>query len=125
MTSSIINQIAPEKMIVSFSYPFGNCGKYVQEYSINFNKVNFTTTIQLIMNSTFINISSLINFEQFYIRESTYKYEEEEETKYIMVGGIKISIPFECQMKNAIIVDSNEIIQNEKNYFETIIYDFN
>ena len=52
ISSNIINQISPQKILISFVSPLGY-DKKVEKLDINFNNVNLTTIDYFISNSSY------------------------------------------------------------------------
>ncbi len=90
----IINQNSPDEMKIEISTPFGNCGKYIDEYIINFNEVNFTTIWN--WNSLSIYLNSIINFESYKMKYSKYIIEDSK-IKCMSLLGLSVCTADKCE----------------------------
>ena len=43
--------------------PFGNCGRDIQRVEVDFNNINYTTTINMDTRSNFINVTTITDFD--------------------------------------------------------------
>ena len=115
----IINQNSPDEMKIEISTPFGECGKYIDEYIINFNDVNFTT----IWNSLSIYLNSFVNFESYKMEYSKYIFENDSEISCVVINGIEFCVTSKC--KDIRIIESlSKFIMIGKNYTDTLTLDF-
>ena len=122
----IINQNSPEAMKIEISTLFGNCGKYIDEYIINFNDVNFTTiwnSLSIHPNSLSMCLNSFVNFESYKMEYSKYIFENDSETSCAFVGGVEFCVTSKC--KDIRIIESlSKFIVIGKNYTDTLTLDF-
>ena len=124
LTASIINQIVPKKMSISIINRYGTCGKFVNEYMVEFNNVNYTTFLQYNTNSLWLTFNSLIDFESYCYSITKYKYEEDEEVICYTIGGMKLCVNGECIPKETIIESKKKFIVERKIINNTYLYDY-
>ena len=113
---SIINQIAPKKIKILISNPYGTCGELVHEYQIDFNNVNFTTISQLKMNPLSMIFYSLINFEEVTYTLTKYEYEDNKEIDCILIAGMNVCFGSKCTKEKVFIEAPIERIIQKRIY---------
>ena len=63
--TSIINQIKTGTIMFKIYSPFGNCGRDIQRVEVDFNNINYTTTINMDTRSNFINVTTITDINSY------------------------------------------------------------
>ena len=122
ISSNIINQISPQKILISFVSPLGY-DKKVEKLDINFNNVNLTTIDYFISNSSYIYTNKIIEFDDFTIFKKNYKIVREIKNKCTIILGINICLNEEDEKEE--LLDQQQITIKKK-YFSTLdFFDYN
>ena len=97
----IINQSKPNKLNFDIVEPQNTCGKIIEKLDVPINKVNYTLNIDFFTNSTNLYVSSLGDFEDYYISKQLLEVEEKITVNCIKVGGNEICVPnLSCDENN-------------------------
>ena len=121
--ASIINTSRPKKVVFKIYSMIGTCGKYVQEITIDFNNLNYTTNIDFNTNSTNIYASIFADFEPFIYKTKKYEISDKNQTTCTSIMDVPICVTRgACNEKNPKIKESEKVYtQNRVNYTKTLI----
>ena len=98
---SIINQSKPNKFHFDLIEPINQCGKVIEKLDVPISNVNYTLNINFFTNSSDLYVSSLGDFEDYYISKQLLEIEEKITTNCIKVGGNEICVPqLSCDENN-------------------------
>ena len=112
-------------MSISIINRYGTCGKFVNEYMVEFNNVNYTTFLQYNINSLYLTFNSLIDFESYSYFITKYNYEDEKVICHPIVGiPIPICVNDRCLPKETIIEPKKEFIVESKITNITYLYNY-
>jgi len=103
--ASIINEIKPQKINFEIYSPFGYCGRNIRRVEVEFNKVNYTTIINMDTRSTIINITTITDFDDYQYNVIKYKVEDSNKQICHSVLGFSICIEEECDINNPIMLE--------------------
>ena len=98
---SIINQSKPNKFHFDLIEPINQCGKVIEKLDIPINNVNYTLNINFFTNSSDLYVSSLGDFEDYYISKQLLEIEEKITINCIKVGWNEFCVPqLSCDENN-------------------------
>ena len=119
--ASIINQIKPQKINLEINSPFGYCGRNTQRVEVEFNKVNYTTIINIDTRSTLINITTITDFDDYQYNVKRYIVEDSYENICGEFLGILLCIEEKCNINNIKMLEEPVMkIKNKVTKEETI-----
>ena len=117
----VINLSKPKKLNINISSEFGTCGKDIDSYEIEFNKVNFSVLLDFNTDSNDIILTVITDFESYQYTATKYTKKDSSETicyDYTETGlGIMCFEGNDCET-SAVTFKGKEINSIDKKYLK-------
>ena len=120
----VINLSKPKKLNINISSEFGTCGKDIDSYEIEFNKVNFSVLLDFNTDSNDIISTVITDFESYQYTAAKYTKEDKSEIECVDFSYIGFGVVcydgIDCE-HSLVTILGKETISVDKKYLKEII----